>query len=606
MSIGGGGLSVGSIAARLTVDNTQWSRGFQSARQDLRGFNQDVQQSSRNWQQIGQRMQSFGRSMTIGVTTPILAAGAGMLKAAGDAEAAATRLETTFGPAVQDINSYLRELQEVAPASMADLQNSASDAMGALTTLGIEQERANEMTQEALEVTANLSAHMDRDFSETLRTIQAGYAGNTQSLRDMAYNITQAEIESRALEMGLVDQGEAVMGAERAMAVHNLVMEQSEGIMGAAEAQADTFNVQLRDLWATVQDTGAAFGEILIPHLSEFMEFASGVVTALGDLDTSTQTLILGIGGAAAAIGPLAVAAGTLMTVLAPISGTMVAIGAAAAGLVTAGVLVYQNWDALSERFPVLTSGFERIIDVIRAVGSIAADVFPPLVASVVTAGDIILQTWESIANIINTQVDNLVLTVQGGADAIKALAEGDFRGAYGALSDAGEEVLRNNEDLFDDISDGWFGVADAPETYGNALEFVEGLIGDVGSAWDDMTGSGEYATAAMEGFTQRTGELGTAAMESKSQIDDTADSVDHLGRQYQLLHDRVDEAAGRMGHWESMNADAEQALELLEEEIERTGDSTGELTRKKEDLEWWIRRTEGGIRDEAGAYVDS
>lgn len=604
MSIGGA-LSVGSIAARLTVDNQQWSQGFQTARQDMRAFNQDVQQAGRDWQRIGQDMQRFGTRMSVGVTTPLLAAGAGMLKAAGDAEAASTRMSVTFGDAFDDINGYLVELQEIAPAAMSDLQNSASDAMGALVTLGVEQGRANEMTKEALKVTANLSAHMDRDFSETLAAVQAGYAGNTQALRDMAYNITQATIDSKALELGLIAEGEAAMGAERAIAVHNLVLEQSESIMDAAARQSGTFNFELRELWATVQDTGAAFGEILLPYATRFVEAAGTVIDAVGNMDSGMQALVLGIGGAAAAIGPLAVAAGTLMTVLAPISGTMLAVGAAAGVAAAGGVLIYQNWDTISERYPTLAGALERIIELFQLIGSTALEIFPHVAATAVTAADVIIGVWDTIASIIQTQVDNLILTVQGGADAIGNLLDGDLRGAYESLDAAGSQINDNTRTMLGDIEDGWERAKSAPETYRSTLELVQGAIGDLGDAFGGLASDGEQAFSSLTSYGEQALSPGKF-WEMQAAADDAAEGITNLARQYEFLHGTVDRAAGRMSHWEGMASDAEQAAEILRDEIERTGDPTGELADKLEDVEWWIRRTEGGVHDLGLEFADS
>lgn len=352
---------------------------------------------------VGKAMMGVGGALTAGVTLPIAGAGIAALKMAGDAEAASTRMSVTFGSAEDDMMRFLAGLQETTPAAMHELQGAASDAQGALITLGVEQDQANQMTKEALEVASNLSAHMDIPFAEALDKVRKGYAGNTEGLRDMAYNINQAEINAKALEMGLTAEGEAADGAARAQAVHALVMEQSTEIMGAAEANADTFNFQLRRLWASIKDLGAEMGALLLPVLRPLVgllgaaveRFANApkwvqyTVLAFAGLAAITGPVLLGLGGLIWAIGTISIALapggalavglpfvtglfGTLATVLTTtVIPTLYRVGVAwlaalgPIGLVIAGVaavagaayLIYRNWGPITNFFSGIFSG---------------------------------------------------------------------------------------------------------------------------------------------------------------------------------------------------------------------------------------------------------
>lgn len=324
---------------------------------------------------VGGALQSAGKQMTTFVTLPMAGVGAGLVKLAGDAEAASTRMSVNFGDATKNMMGFLTTLQKTTPASMTELKNAASGAQGSLTTLGVETGKANKMTKEALEVASNLSAHMDIPMTEALDAVQAGYAGNTDSLRNMAYNINQTMIDEEALRLGLIKEGEAADGAARAQAVHSLVLKQSQGIMNAAERQSDTFNFQMRALWASIKDTGAEIGENLLPILTPLAERLAGLVRRVGEMGPGWQAAILAVGAFAAAIGPLLVVVGTLFTVMAPLVtflgtvGLAGALGAAAAAVGTflvaaapfvavalaigaAALLVYRNWSRIS---PVLT-----------------------------------------------------------------------------------------------------------------------------------------------------------------------------------------------------------------------------------------------------------
>lgn len=331
MSFGSGG-NLGTAVLELSADSSKLERG-------LRDAERTTQRSSRRMGQsisdVGKSMTGIGTKMTAGVTLPIIGAGAAMFKFAADAQTAGRRLGTTFGGEVGRINGFLEDLQDIAPASMATLQNSASDAMGTLVTLGVESGKSANMTEEVMEVAANLAAHMDMDFSEALDKVNKGYMGQTDGLQSMAYNINQALIETRALELGLVAEGDAVTGAARAQAVHSIVMEQSAGIMDAANEQSDTFNFQMRRMWATVQDAGAAIMKDLLPPITRAVSWISGIVGRFKELSDSTRRWILIIGGIVAAVGPVLLILGLLLSVFGALLSPIGLVAAAIVGLVT-------------------------------------------------------------------------------------------------------------------------------------------------------------------------------------------------------------------------------------------------------------------------------
>ena len=116
---------------------------------------------------------------------------------------------------------------------------------------------------------------------------------------------------------------------------------------------ANQFNDSIDRLKATASqaflEAGASLAETLVPALESLVENVSAVLKWFGDLDGSTQTLILTFAGMVAVISPLAsVVAGlstALMFMLTPIGLVVTAL----AGIVAIGVIVYKNWDMLKE-----------------------------------------------------------------------------------------------------------------------------------------------------------------------------------------------------------------------------------------------------------------
>lgn len=125
-----------------------------------------------------------------------------------------------------------------------------------------------------------------------------------------------------------------------------------EGAAGAAKKMADIMDATLEGAMlrvkSAVEAVGISFGRVLAPVLTEIAGGIAGVATWFKDLEDSTKKIILVIAGLAAAIGPLLVVMGflvstilpALLTGLAILGGpiTLLVIGIAA---LTAGMVAY-------------------------------------------------------------------------------------------------------------------------------------------------------------------------------------------------------------------------------------------------------------------------
>ena len=175
-----------------------------------------------------------------------------------------------------------------------------------------------------------------------------------------------------AMEMsGIVDDGGEALKSlgEEAEATGN--------ILGQDEVEnAGKFNDAIDKLKGTAMQAflsaGATLAETLVPALEKLVEVVSNVLNWFGNLDGTTQVVILTILGLVAAISPVLGLVSTLTTLAAalnvsmlPMIATIAAIVVAIGALVAAGVWLYQNWDTVKEKasslWQSLKDTFERI-----------------------------------------------------------------------------------------------------------------------------------------------------------------------------------------------------------------------------------------------------
>lgn len=141
-----------------------------------------------------------------------------------------------------------------------------------------------------------------------------------------------------------------------------------ENCSGAAATMADTMNSNLNGQLIQLKSAGSeaaiSFGETLMPTVKEVTEKIQEWTDKFNGLDDKQKKVIVTIGLIVAAIGPVLVivgtlissigtiigAVGTLTTVLGGISVPLLPIAGIIAGVVAAGVLLYQNWDTIKEK----------------------------------------------------------------------------------------------------------------------------------------------------------------------------------------------------------------------------------------------------------------
>lgn len=242
------------------------------------------------------------------------------------------------------------------------------------------------MTGSVTKLTKNMSS--GSEAFETLGVSITDANGNMRDVTDVWYDVLGAlsqvenETERDALAMtlfgksamdlsGIIDDGGEALNAYGKEA-------EDAGLILSGETMqaANALNDQVDKLKATTTqamlEAGAALAETLAPAIETAVTAITGLVTWFGDLDGTTQAVILTVLGLVAAISPVlglistitGLAAALNVAVL-PLIGTIGAVIAIIAAVVAAGVLLYQNWDTIkqkaSELWQSIQTTFENI-----------------------------------------------------------------------------------------------------------------------------------------------------------------------------------------------------------------------------------------------------
>jgi phage-related minor tail protein len=252
-------------------------------------------------------------------------------------------------------------------AKTADDLNTLAKQYGVTTAqiqkMNFAQDTIDVSTEDMLASMAKLTKQMGAESAvfDQLGVSITDMSGNYRSAEDVWYdtlealskitNETERDIiaqelfgKSAAELAGIIDDGGAAL---RAMGDEA----ESMGLILSQDAldSANQFNDAIDRLKATASqaflEAGASLAESLIPALESLVENVSAVITWFGDLDGSTQTLILVFAGLVAAISPVASLIAGISTVLMFLTGPIGIVVLAISTLIAIGVALYQNWD---------------------------------------------------------------------------------------------------------------------------------------------------------------------------------------------------------------------------------------------------------------------
>lgn len=346
---------------------------------------------------------------TKGISTVAAGAAAGMLGMAASAASTADDLLTmsnVTGFSVEELqklqyaSSFIDVSYETMTGSIQKLTKNMANGSDAFEKLGVvihnsdgSMRNAKDVWYDAIKALGGIQNETERD------AVSMELFG--KSAMDMA---------------GIVDDGgEALISlGEDAEATGNI-------LSGEAVESAVAFNDQIDELKAKASqaflEAGASLAETLVPALEKLVEVVTQVLSWFGNLDGSTQALILSVLALVAAISPvlgmisaISGAAAALNVGMLPMLGTIALIIAAVSAVIAIGVALYQNWDTIVAKCSEFSANVQAKFEEIRSsIGD-----------KVEAAKKKVSDVFESIRKTIKEKIDAAKEAVSGAIEKIK------------------------------------------------------------------------------------------------------------------------------------------------------------------------------------------
>jgi len=254
-------------------------------------FQSNLKKSLRSMKKFGNNMKSLGRTISTGLTLPILAFGAASVKAFDEQIKAETSLRTALGnnaEAFANLAEQAKELQKVTIfGDEATLQ-----AQSFLAQLGLNEEAILRLTP----LIQDFATAQRIQLTDAAKLVAKSVGSSTNALS--RYGIT---IE------GAVGEQERLQSAVDALTV---------AFGGQAKAIKDKGLSPLESLKNELGDVSEEFGRIILEFIDPLTKGLEKVSKALSNLTEEQKKNIVKYGAIIAAVGPLLIVFGSLVTTL--------------------------------------------------------------------------------------------------------------------------------------------------------------------------------------------------------------------------------------------------------------------------------------------------
>ena len=280
---------------------------------DLKQFSDKMQNANRSVQKMGKRLTNVGKGLSVGLTAPLVAFSAVALKNWDKQEKAIAQVENglrTTGDAVgytsTELQKMASDLQKTSLFGDEDILQGVTTQLLTFTNIAGEQFKRTQLAA------LDLSAKLGTDLKSS--SIQLGKALNdpVANLSALSRSGIQFSTEQKTVIKSLVE-------TNRLADAQTIILDElAKQYGGSAEAAAKAGLGPFKQLSNIIGDLTEDFGKIIGQALLPFVEKIKTMVSGFQNLSPATKKFIVIIGSLVAALGPLLIALGFLMTTVIP------------------------------------------------------------------------------------------------------------------------------------------------------------------------------------------------------------------------------------------------------------------------------------------------
>lgn len=285
--------------------------------------------------QVSDSLTSIGTKLSIGVTAPIVAAGAASIKMASDMDEAANKVDVAFGEASKTVHNFSNTTLTTYGIAKSTALDMAALYGDMATSMGFSRQEAAEMSTQLVALAGDLASFKNISLDQSSTALKSIFTGETETLKNLGVVMTDTNLQAYAMAKG-IDKTTAEMGQSEKVALRlRYVLDSTKNAQGDFARTSDGTANQLRILTESLKELAAIAGQELIPMVLPIIKQLNQIIQKIGQLDDGTKNMITKLAVFAAAFGPLLTVSGKMAGVVSTLIGAYKALKTAQAAATT-------------------------------------------------------------------------------------------------------------------------------------------------------------------------------------------------------------------------------------------------------------------------------
>lgn len=269
-------------------------------------FQSSLKKSMRSMKKFGNNMKSLGRTISTGLTLPIIAFGAASVKAFDEQIKAETKLRTALGDSAEAFDVLKKQAQDLQKITIFG-DEATLEAQSFLAQLGLNADAILRLTP----LIQDFATAQGIQLTDAAKLVAKSVGSSTNALSRYGLQIE-----------GTVGEQDRLESAVNAL---------SKAFGGQSEAIAKEGLGPLQQLKNELGDVSEKFGEIVLEFIDPLTKGLEKISDALSSLTKEQKENIVQYGAILAAVGPVLILFGSLVTTIS----TLIPLFTAIAGAVS-------------------------------------------------------------------------------------------------------------------------------------------------------------------------------------------------------------------------------------------------------------------------------
>lgn len=287
------------LKVRITGDTSDFDSALSATQKQLVDFSK--------------KAADIGKTMSLYVTTPLVAAGGYAIKMAASFNESLNKVDVAFKSSSQQVKDFAKTTLESAGIAEGTALNMAANFGDMATSMGLGVGEAAKLSTSLVQLAGDLASMKDVQVEVAQTALQGIFTGETESLKRLGIAMQQNNVENYALSKGYKITFDQLTQTEQIMWRYNYVMNATRNSQGDFARTSESAANQMRSFGENTKQVSVEIGQVMLPAVTSIVSALNDAMKGFVGASDETKGFIVVIGGIAAATGPLLFLVGTIV-----------------------------------------------------------------------------------------------------------------------------------------------------------------------------------------------------------------------------------------------------------------------------------------------------